>query len=371
MTTNKKYVGITHLEAKLRWSNGTGYIQNKKFYTDIQLYGWDGFSHEIIKDNLTYLEARELETKLIKKYNSVNDGYNNTYSCTTEKIKFDFYDFAILDNENLSYENKVNYFTRIPNNFIRKNLSKEYGLNRIFLMVYIAIDRNRTYEDISYISIGYVLRSCGYKTTKTKPKLFYEIIKCLLFLKENNFIEVDFDIYSLSYNDLIRVKIISQNFDVTINFTKLYGKDLDVILNSNTTLNRESIIVTFLYINSYIGCRSRQDDGSEYENAKDNPEAFWRSIESMAKELSMSKDTINQCIEYLTTSSETHEALLIKREVGSVQPDKTKPPKNVPNIYVLNKDGYKQEIEWALSKMLEIYGVDEFYPSKSGNYRFE
>ena len=85
----------------------------------------------------------------------------------------------------------------------------------------------------------------------------------------------------------------------------------------------------------------------------------------------MSKDTINQCVEYLTTSSETHDALLIKREVGSVQPDKSKPPKNVPNIYVLNKDGYEKEIEWALNKMLELYQVEQFHPSKSGNYRFE
>ena len=85
----------------------------------------------------------------------------------------------------------------------------------------------------------------------------------------------------------------------------------------------------------------------------------------------MSKDTINQCIEYLTKSSDSTSALLIKKEVGSVQPDKSKPPKNVPNIYVLNKDGYKQEIGWALNKMLELYKVDEFYPLKSGNYRFE
>ena len=91
----------------------------------------------------------------------------------------------------------------------------------------------------------------------------------------------------------------------------------------------------------------------------------------MAKELAMSKDTINQCIDYLTTSSETHEALLIKREVGSVQPDKSKPPQNVPNIYVLNKEGYEREIEWALNKMKEIYEVDEFYPLKNGNCRFE
>ena len=129
--------------------------------------------------------------------------------------------------------------------------------------------------------------------------------------------------------------------------------------------------MAFLYINSYIGCRPKKDDGSEFDNAKDNPEAFFRSIKNMSEELAMSKDTINQCINYLTTSTDNNPALLIKREVGSVQPDKSKPPKNVPNIYVLNKDGYKQEIEWALNKMLQLYQVDEFYPSKSGNYRFE
>ncbi|WP_289286127.1 hypothetical protein [Parablautia intestinalis] len=105
-------------------------------------------------------------------------------------------------------------------------------------------------------------------------------------------------------------------------------------------------------------------------NAKDNPEAFFRSIENMAKELSMSKDTINKCIDYLTVPPDDIPALLVKKEVGSIQKDVNKPPRNVPNIYVLNKEGYKQEIEWAMNKMLEVYGVEEFCPMKSGNYRF-
>ena len=176
---------------------------------------------------------------------------------------------------------------------------------------------------------------------------------------------------SLSYDTGIEIKIIPKNFDSTEKFAKLTSSQFDTIMMADSSLNKENILVAFLYINSYIGCRPRQDNGSEYENAKDNPEAFYRSISNMANELSMSKDTINQCIEYLTESSDDTPALLIKREVGSVQPDKSKPPQNVPNIYVLNKEGYKQEIEWALSKMLELYKVDEFYPSKSGNYRFE
>jgi hypothetical protein len=187
----------------------------------------------------------------------------------------------------------------------------------------------------------------------------------------NKMIEVKQDLDSLSYDTGIEIKIIPENFDNPNHFSKLTSSQYDVIMMADTSLNRENILMAFLYINSYIGCRKKNKDGSEMDNAKDNPEAFWRSIESMSKELSMSKDTINQCIEYLTSSTNERNALLIKKEVGSVQPDKTKPPKNVPNIYVLNKEGYQQEIEWALSKMLEVYNVDDFCPSKSGNYRFK
>ena len=107
------------------------------------------------------------------------------------------------------------------------------------------------------------------------------------------------------------------------------------------------------------------DQVFEYENAKDNPEAFFKNLESMAKEISMSKETINQSLDYLT-SPEEHPALLIRKNVGSVPATKSQPPKNVPNIYVLNKDGYQQEIKWALDKMLEVYGVENF-EQKKGN----
>lgn len=180
-------------------------------------------------------------------------------------------------------------------------------------------------------------------------------------------IEVKQDLDSLSYDTGIEIKIISENFDCPDHFSKLTSTQFNTIMMAESSLNRENILMAFLYINSYIGCRAKRVDGSEYDNAKDYPEAFYRTIKSMSKELAMSKDTINQCIEYLT-SSENHDALLIKKEVGSVQPEKSKPLKNVPNIYVLNKEGYEREIEWALNKILELYQVDEFYPVKNENY---
>lgn len=270
-------------------------------------------------------------------------------------------------------QNKNEYFTRFPNEYIQGNIKTKFGVSRKFYITYILIDKYRSYEDYSWITIRKILNFYGYKTHKRKPKAVGEILDVLEYMINNKMIEVKQDLDSLSYDTGIEIKIISENFDFPNKFTKLTASQFDVIMMADSSLNKENILMAFLYINSYIGCRNRNSDNqnTQDEYAKDNPEAFWKSIESMAKELSMSKDTINQCIDYLTTSSDNRPALLIKREVGSVQPDKTKPPKNVPNIYVLNKEGYKQEIEWALNKMKEIYEVDEFYPPKSGNYRFE
>lgn len=208
----------------------------------------------------------------------------------------------------------------------------------------------------------------GYKTTSRKPKAFREVLDVLEYMINNRMIEVKQDLDSLTYDTGIEIKIISENFDNTNRFSKLTSSQFDMIMMAETSLNRESILMAFLYINSYIGCRKRDKEGNEIsDNPKNSPEAFYHSIENMAKELSMSKDTINQCIEYLTTTTDTHNALLVKREVGSVKPNKNKPPQNVPNIYVLNKFGYQQEIEWALLKMMELYEVDGFDEIKGGN----
>lgn len=184
----------------------------------------------------------------------------------------------------------------------------------------------------------------------------------------NKMIEVQQDLDSLGYDTGIEIKIISENFDYPNHFCKLTSSQLDVIMMNDSNINRECLLMAFLYINSYIGTRPRDKNGSEIMfNPETKPEAFWRSIESMARELSMSKDTISQCIDYLTTSTGGKKALLVKKEAGSVQPDKKRPPQNVPNIYVLNKKGYQQEIEWALEKMMEIYKVDNFENSKGGS----
>ena len=267
-------------------------------------------------------------------------------------------------------EKKKEYFTRFPNEYIQGNIKTKFGVSRKFYITYILIDKYRSYEDYSWITVREILEFYGYKTTSRKPKAFKEILDVLEYMINNKMIEVKQDLDSLTYDTGIKITIIPKNFDSTEKFGKLTSFQFDTIMMADTALNRENILMAFLYINSYIGCRKRNDDGSNMPNAKNYPEAFFRSIENMAKELSMSKDTINKCMDYLTTPTGDIPALLVKREVGSVQKDESKPPQNVPNIYVLNKEGYQQEIEWAMNKMLEVYGVKKFLPMKSGNYRF-
>ena len=67
-------------------------------------------------------------------------------------------------------QQKIEYFTRFPNGYIQGNIKTKYGVSRKFYITYILIDKYRSYEDYSWITIRKVMEFYGYKTTKHKPK---------------------------------------------------------------------------------------------------------------------------------------------------------------------------------------------------------
>ena len=73
---NKIYIGITRNNVKFRWRNGNNYANCTKMNNAIKKYGWNNFEHIIICKNLTKEEAEQKEIELIKKYNSIKNGYN-------------------------------------------------------------------------------------------------------------------------------------------------------------------------------------------------------------------------------------------------------------------------------------------------------
>ena len=87
-TNGKRYVGITSGPPSKRWKKGAGYYGQRRFYSAIKCYGWDGFEHIIVADHLSKEEAECREAELIKEYaaNDTRYGYNIENGGVTHKI---------------------------------------------------------------------------------------------------------------------------------------------------------------------------------------------------------------------------------------------------------------------------------------------
>lgn len=70
----KMYIGKASNTQK-RWAP-SGYRHCQKMYNAIQKYGWDNFEHIIIVDGLSQEQADLIEIELIKKYDTIQNGYN-------------------------------------------------------------------------------------------------------------------------------------------------------------------------------------------------------------------------------------------------------------------------------------------------------
>ena len=77
-TNGKRYVGITCQKPTRRWNSGRNY--NGYFGNAIKKYGWEGFEHEVILNDLTKDEACQWEQALIDLWQTTNKGkgYNAT-----------------------------------------------------------------------------------------------------------------------------------------------------------------------------------------------------------------------------------------------------------------------------------------------------
>ena len=138
---------------------------------------------------------------------------------------------------------KEEYFTRFPNEYIQANIKTTFGVSRKFYITYILIDRYRSYEDYSWITIRKILEFYGYKTTKHKPKAFHEILDVLEYMINNRMIEVRQDLDSIGYDTGIEIKIISENFDAIENFSKITSSQLDFIMTNESSINKENILM--------------------------------------------------------------------------------------------------------------------------------
>lgn len=121
LINGKSYIGITCKSLNERCgANGKQYRSNKSFYEDILMYGWvTGFNHEILYDNLTKQQAKELEHMLIEEYATlIPNGYNSQRG--TRKViylptRVIYYSICDACREKYSNEIKSIAYARIRN----------------------------------------------------------------------------------------------------------------------------------------------------------------------------------------------------------------------------------------------------------------
>lgn len=226
---------------------------------------------------------------------------------------------------------KGEYFTKVPNRYVRGDIVRKFGISRKFYIMYILIDRYRTLENYSWLPINKIFEYYGYRTARGKEVLFGEVADILRHMIRNRMIELlgETDLNSLSRRDVIELKVNPSQFEPKSNYTVITAEQIKIISSAEISLKRKDLLLVFLYMVSHMN----QGDGKI--------SAFWKSIENMSRDLGMSKTTIRTCIEFLAKT------LFVKREVSNTGSNN----RTLPNIYVLNKVGYEKQIELALRKI--------------------
>ena len=93
--SNKVYIGLTSgTQNKRARSKGYGYKRCTAFWRAIEKYEWDNFTYEILAQDLTEEDAKQLEKYYIKLYDSTNP--EKGYNITAGGDGFCIYDYEVI-----------------------------------------------------------------------------------------------------------------------------------------------------------------------------------------------------------------------------------------------------------------------------------
>ena len=252
--------------------------------------------------------------------------------------------------------NKVDkeIFVRVPNSLIRCN-SKD--IKKKIILVYIYLDRHRSFENLVNFSIYNIIRSCGYIANEKSMVAINEFKSILEFMYDNQMIEFVTPFKNIKGNLLSQIKLLD-NFDIVENFTKITLNEVDTLILESSKIDKSILFSIYLYMKSFMINRPLTIDGEEYKNAHEKPSSFFGTYNSIIEALGYSKGTITKCFdEYIKLG------LLKKHETGSyfVSFNGVIKKINAPNIYVINNDKADKEIQWTLEKFKQLYNVDQFH----------
>lgn len=170
---NKKYIGITSQDIKARWRDGKGY-KIGYFGKAIMKYGWDGFEHDIVAENISESSAKSLERQLIALYNTSNSkyGYNLTYGgdgTVGYHVKDDVKK-AVSEAQSIEVICEGKVFKSI------KECAKYYNINYGTMKMWLR-KKNKMPQKFIVLKLTYKNIDCNtYESQDSKNKHFKEVV---------------------------------------------------------------------------------------------------------------------------------------------------------------------------------------------------
>lgn len=240
-------------------------------------------------------------------------------------------------------ENSMEYFVKIPNNFIKCDIEKDFDVTPSFYVVYYLLNNNRNIRNQSFMSIKEIMDIYSAECTPRKPKIFNNIVKSINKMEELNLIHPLNTPSVLRYESFLKYQI-CDTFDSSCDFTIFTEKELLNIMNIDSAITKDILLRVYLYIKANIIKRL-----SYQEKTPENPEAFFKNIKTSAEEIGIHYNTFYSAIEELCKGENP---LLIKSNVIHRSGKNT--PACSPRAIVINKIGWKEELNNAVSALRNI-----------------
>lgn len=235
----------------------------------------------------------------------------------------------------------MGYFYRVPKDSFD---SRE-------IMIRFCLDRHRTMEDETYVSLQQICQDCNHIIDRHKGRFLDFVKNTLLSLIEQKLIiQCRGDTPDKAGTKEMLGFILNDDFSPCSNYISLSADAFDKIVKIKTSIKRETLLNTYLYVKSFI---------YDYQPNSDDtytPYGFYGNLLLACDELGYTRKTVDACMDLFVSCGifKRHLTGSYKKTNGTVA--------NAPNIYVLNDENADKNIRLLLEKMQDQYKVDEFMP---------
>lgn len=247
---------------------------------------------------------------------------------------------------------KNDIYSRIPNDFfygecIIKNTNKN------ILMMYDSLYMRRGLDNISSISIEYIIEYCGLKPNRNKGKTNDTIKDLFLYLENTGYINIlnKEDLKSIKNLILIHFKKYADK-----NYVELKRSEIEKISNSESKLDKTNLLIIFLYLKSRM---YRRQNGDDLVKSGGIPETCFPTYENIYSDIDISKRSISRYITELDKLDLIRYANSGKwydpKEISKDGEIAIKDSGNLYTLFTKDEDVYKNNLKEAKKNQRQYY----------------